>query len=168
MDDCSLDETLERVLKIDQVVRQLDESIRLPAFELLARMYIGRVDTLGRIARAHRTLQKDTGTLMMKGLETFAATHGIADRPAHNVLVLAAWWHLHQPAEQALTPQVLRTLAACAGLPVPRRPDGTLRYARQDRKPLFVRHERGWLLTETGRICIERQFPLPAHEGTTI
>jgi len=163
MDDHSLDETLEQVLKIDRVIRQLDESIRIPAFELLTGLYIGKVNGGGYLTRAHQHLQEHNASVLLQGLELFAQHYGNPARPAANVLVLAAWCHLHQQ-DEALTPRMLRTLATCGGLSIPRRPDCTLRYTSENRKPLFERHEDGWQLTEAGRAHVEQHFSLPIPE----
>lgn len=137
----------ERIIRIDQIVRQLDESIRPLAFQMLARA-AEQIEVASALPGQH--------PLPLAGLEEFAARHA-SETPAQNMLTLTAWIYL-QEGDSPITPQKIRSLADACGLRVPRRPDCTLRYASHRSNLLFSRHGYGWLLTPYGQAYVRQQF----------
>lgn len=144
------DATVEQIFRIDQIVRQLDESIRPLAFEILA-----RASAAAPIPQAADSALPPA-PLPLSGLPAFAANHA-GDTPAQNMLTLAAWLHLHD-GNSPITPQKIKALADVSGLTVPRRPDCTLRYASHRNHRLFQRQGYGWLLTPYGQAYVRQTF----------
>lgn len=157
------DTAVEQIFRIDRIIRQLDESIRPLAFQILARA-AASADTPA--AAVIPLALRPQPPLPLAGLPAFAERHA-GDTPAQNMLALAAWIHLHDD-DNPITPQKIKALAEVCGLSVPRRPDCTLRYASHHNHRLFQRQGYGWLLTPYGRAYVRQTFDMggiPASAG---
>ncbi len=133
------DTAVRKIKKIDLIVRQLDESIRPLAFQMLA-----------------NATESDLAVLPLAGLAAFAACHS-SGTPAQNMLAMTAWIHLHDN-DCLITPQKIKALANVCGLTVPRRPDCTLRYASHKGNRLFIRQGYGWKLTAYGSAYVTHAY----------
>ena len=139
------EEAVRNIFKINEIVRQLDESIRPQAFQILASVSAGRYIP---------PIPEELPTKL--GLTGFAGRYG-RGTPAQNVVVLAAWMFLHE-GEAPITARRIHLLANSCGLPVPRRPDCTMRYASHGGSPIFERGDGGWYLNAAGRDYVVKAF----------
>lgn len=151
MTKASFDTAVDRVLRIDSIVRQLDESIRLRAFEVLTRVYLEEE----RIVPATDHKPPAMGESATRLIE-FAAIHA-SNVPADNVLTLVAWLFLYCGVSP-FTAREITDFADFCGLSVPRRPDSTMRYASDHGNHLFARTSRGWSLTAYGEAYIRANY----------
>jgi hypothetical protein len=144
------DTAVRKIKKIDLIVRQLDESIRPLAFQMLANA-------------TESDLSGGKQTLPLAGLASFAACHS-SGTPAQNMLAMTAWIHLHD-SDCLITPQKIKALANVCGLTVPRRPDCTLRYASHKGNRLFMRQGYGWQLTVYGSAYVTNAYGINSTDA---
>jgi len=140
----AFDTALEHILRVDAIVRQLDESIRPQAFRILTE--IAQTDD--------NEISKED--LPIPGLRDFASRYG-STTPAKNVVALAAWLFLHT-RRAVIQTRKIRALAEICGLSIPHRPDCTMRYASHHSVRLFEKTSEGLCLSTYGKAYVESHF----------
>jgi hypothetical protein len=124
-----LEERSKRLLEVNKVIKELDASIRLAAFNLLED-YVTTGDP-GRGKENANITDISNG----KGREAFFSKFD-TEKPADNAVLLAA--HLYSYyGSVPFSMDEIKALAAEVGLIVPDRTDMTIRNAQRDGKNLF-------------------------------
>jgi hypothetical protein len=155
MTDQQLHETVMQFIKIDHAIRPLDESVRATAFALLAQMYLsGEKYKAGGIHGKSVRAKKELADKLTQFAAAFRSEH-----PADNVLTLVAWLYAHCGVYPIATREI-SDLADLCNLPIPLRPDGTMRGACENGNRLFERQGRGWCLTPPGEAYIKKRFKI--------
>lgn len=136
---------VERLRTVNEVIQQLDESIRLAAFEILRPYVEGGPGQAPRPKTEARPDQKEreevsTGDIS-DGLREFLAEHH-SDKPAENVKAIAAFFYSRYGTEPLAAQEVVNA-AHEAGITIPNRVDVTLGSLKVNKKPLFSKLRSG-------------------------
>ena len=158
MKDTKIDEAKAKLLEINELIKQLDESMREAAIQLLVPLYFHGSDE-PRPAVGSSSDNKNPA----KGLPQ--STDDLGDfiasfeqgKPADNVLLLVAWLYSHYGA-YPMSAKEIQELGDSSGLVIPNRPDNTMRQAKSDGKSLFLQQGKGWRLTVSGEIYLKNKF----------
>lgn len=160
------EKTSELLLKINEVVGKMDESVRVQTFELLVSKFIGK-QTPQKIAADPKEKNApeiedeiDTGDL-----GTFIASFD-TKKPADALNVLVAWL-FSQRGSQPFSIKELKELADASGLTIPSRPDMTFKGSKSGGKSLFVQSGKNWKLTVSGELHIKETYKVTKGSSAT-
>ncbi|HEY3762508.1 MAG TPA: hypothetical protein VGN23_12245 [Verrucomicrobiae bacterium] len=130
-------ERLERLKEVNEVLKQIDVTIRPAAFSLL-QDYITQNKSVGDGKPSMQKTRESEG--IPDRTEFFSQfTH---DKPADNVLLLAAY-HYSEYGTASFTVDQMKDLGNEVGVTIPERLDMTFLQAKRDGKALFLRAGRG-------------------------
>ena len=147
MDKKALEEIETRLLEVNEVIKKLDESIRVPAFEFLKPYIFGGTIVLpkGKGEQSHGGGSASGTPTDLAGLvEKF----GRPDKPSENAKLLSAWW-FSQYGASAFTTKWIEQAAASTGLTVPASLGMTFKQAKDDGKLLYKPLGKGGLVEPT-------------------
>ncbi len=148
-------ETKEKLLEINQLISQLDSSIRADAFKMLAPLYFQQSPPKSESEKAKQevdtSLPVDTSSA-----ETFFGSFEDM-KPSDNVLLIAAWLY-SQHGVFPITVDRVKEIATQTGLTIPNRTDNTLRQAIRDGKKLFIQQNDGWQPNVAGEKFLKEKF----------
>lgn len=153
-----IDEAKANLLEINDVVKQLEESLRATAIQVLVPMYFPDTSKHGKPTTIGTTDNKAVEPELhdTDDLGNFIASFE-QSRPAENVMLLVAWLYSHYGAYPMSTKEIQELGDSC-GLVIPNRPDNTMRTAKSDGKTLFQQQGKGWRLTVSGELYMKNQF----------
>lgn len=159
MKGTSLTEAKEKLLEINELIKQLDESMRTAALEVLLPLYFSGAGELPK--KVHRDIQEDGKTSVSEPPDTSDLGNFIASyetsKPADNVMLLVAWLYSHYGVYPIATKEIQELGDSC-GLVIPTRPDNTMRQAKSDGKGLFHQQGKGWRPTVSGELFLKNKF----------
>ena len=135
-----LDERAKRLMEVNKIVVQLDESIRAKAFDLLSD-YVADESTMSAGSDPKRNMGETHITNPRFSAEGFYSSFS-HDKPADNAVLIAAG-HYAQYGSEPFSLDEIRDTAAAVGLTIPERLDMTLKSATREGKALFRPEERG-------------------------
>jgi hypothetical protein len=136
-------ETVKSLEEINDHVKKLDPAIRSGAFDVLAKVYFGKIkkeQDEDDEDNDEETLSDDADTFFNK------YNH---EKAADNILLIAAWLY-SQYGKYPITKSELDSTASNCGLTIPDRSDITMRQATRKGKSLFTKSGKGWQLTVSG------------------
>ncbi len=159
MKNSKIEEAKGNLLEINEVIKQLDESLRAAALQVLVPMYFPDATKQNKPATAGSTNKKESEELTATDtddLGSFLASFE-QTKPAENVMLLVAWLYSHYGV-YSISPKEVQELGDSCGLVIPNRPDNTMRQAKSDGKGLFQQQGKGWRLTVSGELYMKNQF----------
>lgn len=162
MDKKDTDEVKAKLLEMNQLISQLDPSIRAAAFEILAPYYFSHkqhppVQTKAT-AGTENSGGSATDTPDTSDLGAFISSFD-TDKPKDNVMLLVAWLYSSYGL-YPITVKEIKELGDSCGLIVPSRPDNTMRQAKKNGKGLFNQQGKGWQLTVSGEMFLKETFKI--------
>ena len=135
MDKKALEEIEARLLEVNEVIKKLDESIRVAAFEFLKPYIVG-----GTILAPKGKSEQPHGGGSASGTPTdlpgLIEKFGRRDKPSDNAKLLSAWW-FSQYGASAFTTKWIEGTAASTGLTVPASLGMTFKQATAEGKLLY-------------------------------
>jgi len=158
MEKKDIEEVRSKLLEMNQLISQLDPSIRASAFEILTPYYFSHrpslpahngVDT--RPPEIPTPPAPDTSDLgeFISSLDS--------QKPADNVMLLVAWLYSIYGL-YPITAKEIKDLGDSCGLRVPARPDNTMRGAKKNGKSLFNQQGKGWQPTVSGEMFLKEAY----------
>lgn len=151
MDKKKIEDAKAALIEINELVIQLDPSIRAAAFEILRPHYFGGKQV------ERKTREESSGDQEAHSeLADFISSYG-HNKPADNVMLLAAWLYSTYGV-YAITAKEIKELGDSCGLIVPGRPDQTMRQAKNKGKNLFNQQGKGWQPTVSGEIYFKDEY----------
>lgn len=159
MKNTKIEETKANLLEINEVIKQLDESLREAALRVLLPMYfpdISKQNNPTVIGTNDKKEAEESTVPDTEDLGNFIASFE-QSKPAENVMVLVAWLYSHYGA-YPISAKEIQELGDSCGLVIPSRPDNTMRQAKCDGKGLFQQQGKGWRLTVSGELYMKNQF----------
>jgi len=159
MKNAKIEEAKANLLEINEVIKQLDESLREAALQVLVPMYFpdtSKQDRAAAIGTKDKKEAEESAAPDTDDLGNFIASFE-QSKPAENVMVLVAWLYSHYGA-YPISPKEIQELGDSCGLVIPNRPDNTMRQAKCDGKGLFQQQGKGWRLTVSGELYMKNQF----------
>jgi hypothetical protein len=138
MNDTTLRERIKRLQEVNEILKQIDSTIRPAAFLLLQDYIVAGkapVGSGGDIRHDENPSEKDVDRT------GFFSKHS-HDKPADNVILLAAY-HYSKYGSTSFTVDEMKALANEVGLTVPERTDMTFLQAKRNGKSFFLRAGRG-------------------------
>ncbi len=159
MKGATIEETKKKLLEINELIKQLDESMRAAALQVLIPLYFSSAGEQPKKASAD--VPDDKTAAVSEPPDTSALGNFITSfeqsKPADNVLMLVAWLYSHYGAYPIAAKEIQELGDAC-GLVIPNRPDNTMRQAKSDGKSLFVQQGKRWRLTVSGELYMKNTF----------
>jgi len=157
MDKKKIEEVKAALIEINELVAQLDPSIRAAAFDILRPHYFGRKQTEGKKeGQSSEEEHTDADQHAPSELADFISSYD-HKKPADNVLLLAAWLYSTYGV-YPITAKEIKELGDSCGLIVPGRPDNTMRQAKNKGKNLFNQQGKGWQPTVSGEIHFKDKY----------
>ena len=159
MKNAKIDEVKGKLLEINDVIKQLDESLRATALQVLVPIYF---PDAGENQKQSASCAKGNQDEVKPeppdtdDLGNFLASFE-QSKPAENVILLVAWLYSRYGAYPVSAKEVQELGNSC-GLVIPNRPDNTMRQAKNDGKNLFTQQGKGWRLTVTGELYMKSKF----------
>ena len=145
------------LLEINELLVQLDPSIRASAFDILRPLYFFEEQPAPKVApqskKSEDPSQSDSAPSELAG---FIALND-HKKPADNVLLLAAWLYSAYGV-YPITAKEIKELGDSCGLIVPARPDNTMRQAKNKGKSLFNQQGKGWQPTVSGESYFKDEY----------
>ena len=151
------DEVKAKLLEINDVIRQVDQSLRVPALQVLLPVYFPEASEW-RTANSHESDHGAADALGVDNFNDFMAPFKEL-KPAKNVILIVAWLYSRCGSDTFFLSQI-QELGKLFDVPLPNRPDNTMRQAQSEDKKLFVQHGKGWRLSETGESYIVSRFKI--------
>ena len=157
MDTKKIEETKAALVEINELVVQLDPSIRAAAFEILRPHFFGGKQAERKTAE-HSDEQEESNRNQdaPSELADFISSYE-HKKPADNVMLLAAWLYSTYGV-YPITAKEIKELGDSCGLIVPGRPDNTMRQAKNKGKSLFNQQGKGWQPTVSGEIYFKEKY----------
>jgi len=142
MSDEQIKEVKKKLLEINQIISELDPTIRAQAFEILAPHYFkDRLPSkTAAVKRAEEAEKIETVSTDDEAAFFRAFSH---EKPSGNVHFIAAWYY-SQYGLFPITTKLLRQKANEVGLTIPARPDATMRVAKKDGRNLYRKKGNGY------------------------
>lgn len=159
MKNAKIEEVKTNLLEINDVIKQLDESLRDTALQVLVPMYFPETSNQDKSAALATNNKKEAAESAVPDtgdLGNFIASFENS-KPAETVLALVAWLY-SQYGVYPISTKEIEELGASCGLIIPNRPDNTMRQAKNDGKGLFRQQGKGWSLTVSGEAYMKSQF----------
>jgi hypothetical protein len=151
------EEAKTALLEINELLVQLDPSIRASAFDILRALYFMEDEP----APKRSSSAKDSDDHSQDNSAPSELADFIASRdhkkPADNVLLLAAWLY-SMYGQYPITAKEIKELGNSCGLILPARPDNTMRQAKNKGKSLFNQQGKGWQPTVSGEIYFKDEY----------
>jgi hypothetical protein len=121
-----------RLLEVNEVMKKLDDSIRVVAFDFLKPYIVGGSMVVHKEKHGKHDEPAAGGT---DDLATLVATHA-SDKPSHNAKLLSAYWY-SQYGSAPFTTKWIEDSAASAGLTIPESVGMTFRGAQAKGKAVY-------------------------------
>jgi hypothetical protein len=155
LDKKTFGEVEGRLLEVNEVIKKLDESIRVAAFDFLKPYIAGGNIVVPKDKHAKGYDGAGGGT---DDLATLIEKHA-SDKPSHNAKLLSAYWYSQYGSAPFATKWV-EDSAASAGLTIPDRVNMTFRKAQDKGKPVYEALGNKGLVkpTITGEGYLKRTF----------
>jgi hypothetical protein len=161
LDKKTLEEIEARLLEVNEVVKKLDESIRVAAFEFLKPYIVGGTIVVpkGKSEQPHGGGGSASGT--PTDLPGLVEKFGRPDKPSDNARLLSAWW-FSQYGGSAFTTKWIEDTAASTGLTVPASLGMTFKQAKAEGKLLYKPLGKGGLVEPTvaGESFLQKTYGL--------
>lgn len=163
-DDKDFENAKEKLLKINEIVTQMDPTVRVATFEILVSRYLAH--TTAAAPNAHPTNEVAVAAAApdTSDLGTFISSFDTS-KPSEAVMVLVAWLY-SQYGVYAISAKEIKELADTCGLTVPTRPDNTMRHAKHNNKNMFTQQTKGWQLTVSGELYMKETFKVKKGSKT--
>ncbi len=159
MKNAKIEEAKANLLEINEVIKQLDESLRAAALEVLVPMYFPdttKQDKPAAIEAKNKKESEESVAPDTDDLGSFIAPFE-KSKPAENVMLLVAWLYSHY-GTYPISLKEIQELGDSCGLIIPSRPDNTMRQAKSGGKSLFQQQGKCWRLTVSGELSVKNQF----------
>lgn len=160
--------TSELLLRINEIVGKMDESVRIQTFDLLASKFIGK--KMPSASPPVTPKEKDApvaeSEIDTSDLGTFIASFD-TKKPADALNVLVAWL-FSQRGSQPFSIKELKDLADDSGLTIPSRPDMTFKGSKSGGKALFVQNGKNWKLTVSGELHIKETYKVTKGSSAAV
>lgn len=159
MKDAAIGDAKAKLLEINELIKQLDESLRETAIQLLVPLYFQGGDRPPTQSAGSSNDNKSPDKVSppsTNDLGDFIASFE-QGKPADNVLLLVAWLYSHYGV-YPISPKEIQELGDSSGLVIPSRADNTMRQAKSDGKSLFQQQGKGWRLTVSGELHLKSKF----------
>jgi hypothetical protein len=144
MNESTFKESTKRLLELNKIIKNLDETIRPAAFSLLQDyVYCGVSAAASAKPSAEGKIRQQPVEVneLSEDRESFFSKFN-HDKPSDNALLVSAYYY-GQYGASPFSIDELKTLANEVGVTVPERPDMTFKMAQRDGKNLFLRAGRG-------------------------
>jgi hypothetical protein len=152
-----IEEAKTALLEINELLVQLDPSIRASAFDILRPLYfIEDQPAPKRLPWAKDFEEQNQDDSAPSELDDFIASRD-HKKPADNVMLLAAWLY-SMYGQYPITAKEIKELGDSCGLILPARPDNTMRQAKNKGKSLFNQQGNGWQPTVSGAIYFKDEY----------
>ncbi|XQA62646.1 hypothetical protein ACM9XD_04585 [Xanthomonas sacchari] len=155
------------LLSINEIVAQMDPSVRVSTFDLLTSRFLEQSKVAPAESRKADS-SKSQDTPDTTDLGTFISSFDTS-KPSEAVMVLVAWLYSNYGV-YPISAKEIKELADSCGLTVPNRSDNTMRGAKNNNKALFTQQSKGWQLTVSGEIYMKDTYkvkkgntPLPSN-----
>lgn len=160
------EKTSALLLKINDVVGKMDESVRVQTFDLLVSKFIGK-QAPSKLAAAPKEVDAPVveSAVDTSDLGPFIASFD-TKKPADALNVLVAWI-FSQRGSQPFSIKELKDLADASGLTIPSRPDMTFKGSKNGGKALFVQSGKNWKLTVSGELHIKESYKVTKGSSAT-
>jgi len=158
-DDKDFEKAKETLLKINEIVAQMDPAVRVASFEILVSRYLGHPNAAAAAAinpKPASDLATGEAAPDTSELGAFISSFDTS-KPNEAVMVLVAWLYSNYGV-YAISAKEIKELADTCGLTVPVRPDNTMRYAKENNKNVFTQQAKGWQLTVSGELYMKNTF----------
>ena len=152
-----IEEVKTALLEINELLVQLDPSVRASAFEILRPLYFTDDEPAPKRsppAKDSEDHSQDDGA--PPELADFIASRD-HKKPADNVMLLAAWLYSTYGL-YPITAKEIKELGDSCGLILPARSDNTMRQAKNKGKSLFNQQAKGWQPTVSGEIYFKEEY----------
>lgn len=136
MDKKTLEEIEVRLLEVNEIVKKLDESIRVAAFEFLRPYIAGKPITASPPSKDHKDEHIGGDAGGVTDLATLVEKFGSTEKPSDNARLLSAWW-FSQYGTAPFTHSWIEDTAATTGLTVPASLGMTFKQLKTDGKLLY-------------------------------
>lgn len=159
--------TTQNLLEINDVIKQLDESMRETALRVLVPLYFPTANVPEKkVTESSPAYKKgaDKAEPDNSDLGEFLQSFE-QGKPADSVLLLVSWLYSHYGA-YPITAKEIQELGDSCGLILPQRPDNTMRQAKNDGKSLFTQQGKGWRLTVSGEMYIKSTYNVKKGNAT--
>lgn len=159
MKDAAIGDAKAKLLEINELIKQLDESLRQAAIQLLVPLYFEGADKPRTLSAGSSNDNQNRAKELPPStddLGEFIASFE-QGKPADNVLLLVAWLYSHYGVYPISTKEI-QELGDSSGLVIPNRADNTMRQAKSDGKNLFQQQGKGWRLTVSGELYLKNKF----------
>lgn len=157
MNTKKIEEAKKALLEINELLVQLDPSVRASAFEILRRLYFTEDQASPkRPPPSNDSKDQSQNDSAPSELADFIASRDHKS-PADNVMLLAAWLY-SMYGLYPITSRELKELGDSCGLILPARPDNTMRQAKNKGKNLFNQQSKGWQPTVSGEIFFKDEY----------
>jgi hypothetical protein len=159
MTDVAFDDAKAKLLEINDLIKQLDESLRETAIQLLVPLHFHGRDKPRTQSLGSRNDDKSSDTELTPSTDDLGAFIASSDqgKPAGKVLLLVAWLYSNYGV-YPISSKEIRKLGETSGLEIPDRPDNSMRQAKNGGKSLFQRRGKGWSLTVSGEHYLKSKF----------
>ncbi len=155
--DKKKEEAKAALVEINELLVQLDPTIRGAAFEILRPLYFSNEQAAAkRTAQAKESDAPGDDESAPSDLAAFIASRE-HNKPADNVMLLAAWLYSTYGV-YPITAKEIKELGDSCGLILPVRPDNTMRQAKNKGKSLFNQQGKGWQPTVSGEIYFKEEY----------
>lgn len=159
MKNTKIEDAKTNLLEINELIKQLDESLRETALQVLVPMYFpdtSKQEKSEAIGPKDKKEAEESAVPDMDDIGSFIVSFE-KSKPAENVMMLVAWLYSKYGVYPISTKEIQELGDSC-GLILPSRPDNTLRQAKSDGKGLFQQQGKAWRLTVSGELYMKNQF----------
>lgn len=159
MKDGAIGDANAKLLEINDLIKQLDESLRETAIQLLVPLYFQGGDKPQTLSASSSNDNKNPDRVLPPSTDDLGEFIAPFEqgKPADNVLMLVAWLYSHYGVYPIL-PKEIQGLGNSSGLVIPKRADNTMRTAKNDGRSLFQQDGKGWSLTVSGELYLKNKF----------
>lgn len=163
-EEADFHKTKELLLSINEIVTQMDPSVRVQTFEMLVLRYVGHSAAAQTMKPSAAPSAPAASAPDTTDLGEFISSFDTS-KPAEAVLVLVAWLYANYGVYPIIAKE-LKELADTCGLTVPNRSDNTMRGAKHNNKNLFSQQNKGWQLTVSGELYMKENFKVKKGNKT--
>jgi hypothetical protein len=143
VDKPALTEIETRLLEVNEIIKKLDESIRVAAFDFLKPYVLGAPI---KIHKPHDAPADPAGST--DDLAAMVVKFGSDDKPSENAKLLSAWW-FSQHGSAPFSMKWIKEMGTSSGLTFPDSPSMTFRQAASKGKNLYEALGEGGLMKPT-------------------
>lgn len=163
-DDKDFEKAREALLKINEVVTQMDPTVRVASFEILVARCLGQSTAAKEKVNGINNAVVDGTVPDASDLGGFISSLDTS-KPAEAVMVLVAWLYSNYGV-YSISAKEINELADACGLTVPKRPDNTMRTTKYNGKNLFSQQGKGWQLTVSGELYMKETYKVKKGSKT--